>query len=206
MRVAQAYFDVLRAASNARVQAPPTSTPSDASSSSPNAATRWATSPSPTSSRRGRDVTWPRPPRSPRGTTSANAREALAEITGLDGDAFDLARLDDDFTLLRPGPGGHRRLGGARAERQRRPDRGRKATRSRPRSAAVGVARAGRLPTRLDRRQASCPSTPTTARVRDSGRRPTSGSPVRCRCCRAVASPREIAQAQGAGAPRTRSS
>ncbi len=34
----------------------------------------------------------------------SNAREALAEITGLDGDTFDLARLDDDFTLLRPDP------------------------------------------------------------------------------------------------------
>lgn len=34
----------------------------------------------------------------------SNAREALAEITGLDGDTFDLARLDDDFKLLRPDP------------------------------------------------------------------------------------------------------
>ena len=36
--------------------------------------------------------------------TVSDAREALSEITGLDGDAFDLARLDDDFTLLRPDP------------------------------------------------------------------------------------------------------
>ena len=34
----------------------------------------------------------------------SDAREALSEITGLDGEAFDLARLDDDFTLLRPDP------------------------------------------------------------------------------------------------------
>ena len=75
----------------------------------------------------------------------SDAREALSEITGLDGDAFDLARLDDDFTLLRPDPDNIdawvERALSDNAELIAAAGTAESA------SAAIGVARAGRLPT-----------------------------------------------------------
>ena len=75
----------------------------------------------------------------------SDAREALAEITGLDGDAFDLARLDDDFTLLRPDPDDVE----AWVERALSDNAELIAAAGSAESAAaaIGVSRAGRLPT-----------------------------------------------------------
>ena len=77
--------------------------------------------------------------------TVSDAREALSEITGLDGEAFDLARLDDDFTLLRPDPENVE----AWVERalSDNADLIAAAGNADSAAAAVGVSRAGRYPT-----------------------------------------------------------
>ena len=79
------------------------------------------------------------------GNEVSDAREALSEITGLDGDAFDLARLDDDFELLRPDPDDVE----AWVERALSDNAELIAATGTAESAteAVGVTRAGRLPT-----------------------------------------------------------
>ena len=75
----------------------------------------------------------------------SDAREALAEITGLDPGRVDLARLGEDFELVRPDPadvdawvefarGNNLELAAARGRREAA-------------DALVGVQRAGRLPT-----------------------------------------------------------